>query len=914
MLLTMIRKEKPTHIGAAFDLSRHSFRTDIYPDYKGGRSDTPEEFIGQVELIQRFLDALKIKWLTMDNVEADDILATLATKGENRGMKVLVSSGDRDTFQLVDENITVLYPGRTISQTSRMTPEAVKEKYDVWPAQYPEIAALVGEKADNLPGVPLVGDKIAAGWINEYGSLEEILARREEIKGKRGENLRAHVEDVKRNRQLNQLRRDLHLPVTLADLEWTGFDEAAVDAICEELEFKEMRRQIFSQLGKRTAKGATASAIDKVPAGTDTGAAGTGEETGVESPLATEAYGYGVEPNPVIHQLERDFSPADFSKWLEVGSGEETSTDSTKARAEKGPAFGVWAVGRIGVTSPHIDWLLLAKRPEEAVLVSPEILSPEAENTLKDFFADESKTKVVYDAKALRHALRAYGWELGKNFQDANLLDYLVDPDKPRVKFASVTDRLLGWSIDEKPSDVGKINEQMTFDLGLDDATAAEALPLPQTLINQAKYALALVYMIPILEEKLYYNQVNHLLDLEIPLSYLLERMESVGIAIDRAVLENFDKELESEVEKTQQAAYNAIGREVNLSSPKQLQDVLFNQLQLPPTRKLKTGYTTDAKALEELALYNPHPFLEALLYFRDRIKLLQIVRNLEEKIAADGRIHTTFGQTVASTGRLSSIDPNLQNIPARTQDGSRIREAFAAEPPFENLMTADYSQIEMRIMAHLSEDEGLIAAFNSGEDLHRSVAALVYGIDPKDVTPTQRSHVKATSYGLAYGLSAFGLAGQLRIPQKEAKHLMETYFSRFGQVRDYLEHIVNQARRVGYTETMWGRRRYLPDLRSSNRQVAENARRAALNAPIQGSAADLMKHAMLKVEAALREAKLKSRMLLQVHDELIFEVAPREEETLTGLVTEAMTTVVTLKVPLEVSVGVGANWRKAAH
>lgn len=913
MLLAMLRQEKPTHIAVAFDLSRHSFRTDIYPDYKGGRADTPEEFIGQVENIQRLLDALGIKWLTMENVEADDILATLATQGKSRGMTVLVSSGDRDTFQLIDDDITVLYPGRNVAEAKRMTPQAVKDKYDVWPAQYPEIAALAGEKADNLPGVPLVGEKIAAAWINEYGGLDGILAHKDEIKGKRGANLRAHVEDVLRNRELNRLRTDLHLPVNLDDLRWQGIDAPAVDTICAELEFKEMRRQFFAFFGTAGTAGDTrAPDAGSATAGTGVVSAGSlGASGDSDATSATETdpnpesrQGYGVEPRPVIHQLEYGFTAADLRAWLEV------------APAPHEPDFGVWAVGRIGISEPRIDWLFLAKNTaqahSEAVLVTPQALRPETENLLRDFFAAGTRTLVVYDAKALRHALRAQGWELGGSVKDVNLLDYLADPDAPRTKFAAVTERLLGWSIDEKPSDIGKISEQMTFDLGFDEDTGGGKLP--ETLVNQAKYASGLLEMLPIVEEQVAYRRVGQLLDIEIPLSRLLERMEITGIAVDQQLLQRFDQELTMEVKRTEAAAFAAIGREVNLASPKQLQDVLFNQLGLPPTRKTKTGYTTDAKALEELALYNPHPFLQALLYFRDRSKLLQIVRNLEERIAADGRVHTTFGQAVAATGRLSSIDPNLQNIPARTEDGARIRETFIAQPPFEGLMTADYSQIEMRIMAHLSGDEGLIAAFKSGEDLHRSVAALVFGVAPEEVTPTQRSHVKATSYGLAYGLSAFGLAGQLHIPQSEAKHLMETYFARFGAVRDYLEHIVAEARRVGYTETMWGRRRYLPGLRSSNRVVAENARRAALNAPIQGSAADLMKQAMLKVDAAMQEAGLQSRILLQIHDELVFEVAPHEAETLRELVTQAMTTVTELKVPLEVSVGVGSNWRAAAH
>ena len=888
MLLKMIRSEKPTHIGAAFDLSRHSFRTDIYPEYKGGRSDTPEEFIGQVENIQKLLTAMGIKWLTEPNVEADDILATLTAKGIKNGMEVLVSSGDRDTFQLISDNVTVLYPGRSIADTKRMTPQAVKDKYDVWPQQYPEIAALVGEHADNLPGVPLVGEKVAAAWINEYGSLDDLLEHRDELTGKRGENLRQHIEDVLRNRQLNRLRTDLQLRVGLEDLHWTGFDAEAVKAVCDELEFNQLRTQIL-KLGQ-TLGMTSANAV-----------ASGGASSAIEEPEPQDADGFGVIPNPERFRLGSDFTPAQFAQWLQ-----NTETDS----------LGIWAVGNIGVTNPRIDWLFLAtdKTPQgQCVLIVPDELTPETERMLRDALMG-NREKTVYDAKSLRHALRAHGWELHGAVTDVNMLDYLVNPDGNRTKFAGVTKRLLGWEIDEKPSDVSKISEQMTLDLGMELDEKSPAQSWPQTLINQGIYAYALLRMQPMLQQLARFRRVDGLLELENPLSLMLEKMEYTGIGIDTFCLDEFAQSLQSEVTMAEQSAFESIGREVNLSSPKQLQDVLFTQLELPKTKKTKTGYTTDARALEELARYNPHPFLEALLYHRDRIKLLQIVRNLRDRVGDDDRIHTTFGQTVAATGRLSSIDPNLQNIPARTADGQKIREAFVPQKPYTALMTADYSQIEMRIMAHLSGDEGLLAAFASGEDLHRSVAALVYGVTPDEVTSTQRSHVKATSYGLAYGLSAFGLASQLNISQREAKELMDTYFERFGKVRDYLNSIVAAATKVGYTETMRGRRRYLPDLRSPNRNVADNARRAALNAPIQGSAADLMKEAMLQVDADLQREHLQSRVLLQVHDELVLEVAPGEEKSLETLVRQAMTGIAKLRVPLEVSVGIGPNWRAAAH
>lgn len=944
MLIAMIHEHQPTHIAAAFDLSRHSFRTDIYPDYKGGRAETPPEFIGQTENIQRLLEAMKVTWLTQENLEADDIIATLATKAGAKGMEVLVSSGDRDSFQLISDQVSVLYPGRSISETSLMTPQAVKDKYGVWPWQYPEVAALVGEKADNLPGVPLVGEKVAAQWINEYGGLEGIYANADAIKGKRGENLRSHLEDVKRNRRLNALRTDLELPVTFEELRWHAFDVQAVNRVCEELEFRQLRRSIMrlgAQLGMDTdagSKDASPAPVEgcvsvpvegrvSVPvedrlSAPDRGQVAVGEDSAPE-PRPSDFPGYDHQVTPPITRLGLGMNAAQFLEWA---SGE----------------VSLWAVGNIGVIDPGIDYLFVAKTatfpdletptsPQtaqtegtdenySAVLVLPTELAPDEEHALAQVLAAQDIQKLTYDAKALRHALAAQGWELNGEVTDLKLEEYLADSDASRGRFAQVTQRILGWAIDEKPSDIGKIAQQMTFDF---DALAQSATPdsgvrlagdLPATLVNQATYAVALLQMKPFIKALLCSRRAQELCDLEYPLADMLSRMETTGIAVDESALENYAKELESEVDKAQQAAWESIGCEVNLASPKQLQEVLFTQLGLPPTRKTKTGYTTDAKALEELALYNPHPFLEALLYHRDRSKLVQIVNGLRERITADGRIHTTYGQAVAGTGRLSSIDPNLQNIPARTQDGAKIRQAFVAGPGFESLMSVDYSQIEMRLMAHMSGDDALIEAFASGEDLHRSVAALVFGIPAEEVSSTQRSQVKATSYGLAYGLSAFGLANQLRIPHKEAKALMEAYFQRFYLVRDYLEHVVEQARSRGYTETMFGRRRYFPGLRSSNRTVADMARRAALNAPIQGTAADLMKMAMLKVEAAIAQADLHSRVLLQVHDELIIEVSPGESKTLSELVRREMTGVAQLRVPLGVSVGVGPNWLAAAH
>ena len=490
------------------------------------------------------------------------------------------------------------------------------------------------------------------------------------------------------------------------------------------------------------------------------------------------------------------------------------------------------------------------------------------------------------------------------------LAAYLAHPDQRSHKLEDVLSRLLGVTIEEEAADSDAL-----FDLGEIGVGPSAAQ------VRAGRLAAALHPLTDKLRRALDESGETALLtDMEMPLSRLLAQMETTGIAADTRVLDDLSAELGADVDAARQGAWSAAGREVNLSSPKQLQEILFDHFGLPKTKKTKTGYTTNADALADLWAKTEasggagHDFLGFLLTHRDRIKLKQMVDSLSATVASDGRIHSTFSQVAAATGRLASSDPNLQNIPARSADGMRIRGAFVPGVGFESLMSADYSQIEMRLMAHLSGDEALIEAFNSGEDLHRTMASMVFGTPVAEVSGEERSRIKATSYGLAYGLSSYGLAAQLGIPVPEAAALRDRYFERFGKVRDYLEGLVAQARADGYTQTMFGRRRYLPDLRSSNRQRREMAERAALNAPIQGSAADIVKIAMMDVATALSEANLTSRLLVQIHDELLLEIAPGEEETVEALVREKMASPVMLSVPLDVAVGIGASWQLAAH
>lgn len=845
MLVKLLETESPSHVAVAFDLSRHSFRTDEYPEYKGTRDETPEDFKGQVEVIEDLLANMGICTLTKENYEADDILATLAAQGPRQGMRVLLASGDRDTFQLVTDDVTVLYPGRSASDLQYMTPEAVEEKYGVTPQEYPDLAALVGETSDNLPGVPGVGAKTAAQWINKFGGLKGILEHVDDIGGKRGEALRENLPDVKRNRRLNRLVDDLDLDVTMDQLRLQSADFDALDQLFDTLEFSTLRKRVYRVLGREV-------------------------DTQRASAIAS-----GM-PELVMKEVTIASPETDVEAWLSsYASGTTALTFEGNGRVTEADLS---VVGLYGNSHGLVfDATRLTLKQEEAVTA----------------YLSGYPSLIIHGAKAAEHAFAARGWKLPPPVFDTQLAAYLARPDRRAYSFAEVVSQFLG-----------------------EGTGGAE----PATLFNTndkepAEHALLLARLEPVLRDVLNTQEALPLLEgMEIPMQTVLGQMERAGIAMDLRVLEELSQELHGNVERARSDAYAAIGHEANLSSPKQLQVILFEELGMPKTRKTKTGWTTDAEALQDLFARTGHPFLEALLRHRDSSKLMQMVDSLIGEVQPDGRIHTTFQQTVAGTGRIASSDPNLQNIPARSDTGLRVRGAFVAGDEYASLMSVDYSQIEMRIMAHLSEDQKLIDAFNMGEDLHRSMAAMVFDVPVDEVTAALRSRIKATSYGLAYGLSAYGLSKQLGIGVDEARQLRERYFERFGGVGRYLQEVVAQARDTGYTETMFGRRRYFPDLQSTNRRVVEMAERAALNAPIQGSAADIIKIATVEVNNRLQQGHYRSRLLLQIHDELLLEIAEGEREEVEQLAREAMASPVNMSVPLEVAVGVGHSWKDAAH
>ena len=883
MFLSLLDNERPTHVAVAFDLPGGTFRTEEYAEYKGTRDETPQPFLGQVELIQEVLEAMGVTALTAPGYEADDILATLAASAQDEGMEVLICSGDRDSFQTVTERCTVLYPVKGVSTLRRMTPQEVEERYGVTPERYPHLAALVGETSDNLPGVPGVGPKTAAKWLNLYDGLDGVIAHADQIKGKAGQSLRDHLDDVVRNRRLNHLLTDLDLGVLpRTDLRLAGADRSALARVFEALEFRTLHQRAL-----------------RILSFTDT-------SDHVEPGEAEEAGALNALSDLEIVSLGHDLGAGQLAEWLET---------SLLADGDNGThPLGVDVVGVLRPVEGDAALVSLSDGSRAVVVDLTEIL-PEDEAALARLLADVERPKLVADAKGSWHALSARGLTLDGVVADPSLAGYLCRPEQRSYDVDTLTQRWLGIDLaavneGRAPAGDSSRESQSAFDL---EALTSEAVPASH--LASAGRAAALLPLQVVLDEQMVARDALGLFtDLEMPVAATLTVMENAGIAVDDAVLQTRQTELDARVTHAAEGAYAVAGRELNLSSPKQLQAVLFDELKMPKTRKTKTGYTTDADALAGLYAKTSHPFLEHLLEHRDAIKLRQTVEGLRKAIQPDGRIHTTFQQTIAATGRLSSTDPNLQNIPARHEEGMRIREAFTVGEGYECLMTADYSQIEMRIMAHLSADQALIDAFRSGEDLHRYVAALVHGIDVEDVTAQQRSHVKAMSYGLAYGLSTFGLARQLGIDNADAADLRNAYFARFGKVHDYLESVVEQARRDGYTETMFGRRRYLPDLTSDNRQRREMAERAALNAPIQGSAADIVKKAMIDVDSALREQALTSRILLQIHDELLIEVAPGEAEAVESLLKEQMGGAAELSVPLDVAVGRGRTWREAAH
>lgn len=815
MLINLIRDEKPTHVIIAFDVSRKTFRTEAFPEYKANRAATPDEFRSQLSYINELIEAFQIPSFEAQGFEADDVIASII-QNSPKSAEILICTGDRDAFQLITKNVTVLYPKKGVTDLSRITPEVLMERYGLTPQQYPDYAALRGDPSDNLPSIPGVGEKTAAKWITEYGNLSNLINHISEVSGKVGDSLRENIKIIQRNRELTELRKDVPIQLKFDELSWRGVNLEKTMALFENLEIKALRERV------------------QVLANSESQASSAKDEKKVREDKTKKVDWRNISAKDFVEALGQDRKVA----ALTVGEVLYAVTDNGTA-----------------ISTPVKSGLLDGK----------EVITHGG----KDLVKAELGCKITFDSE---------------------IAAYLINPGTRDLDLPAIVKKYLRWESQSSNLDLfaGPIEPNLIHSL----------YALEESLVNEMK------------SRELY----SLFEKLEMPTMVLIAQMEKVGIGVDQKylnVLRTEFLEIESDAIKS---AHREAGEEFNLSSPKQLQVILFEKLKLPKTKRIKTGFSTDAESLEWLFHTTKHKVLANILKTREFTKLRTTVEGLIECVGSDSRIHTSFQQTVTATGRLSSINPNLQNIPIRSEEGRRIREAFVAISPFNQLMTADYSQIEMRIMAHLSEDEGLLKAFAEGEDLHRTVAAQVFGVAETKVDEDMRRQIKAMSYGLAYGLSSFGLAQQLDITPNEASALMDRYFLRFGGIQSYLKDVVRIAREKGFTETIMGRRRYLPDLSHENRQRREVAERMALNAPIQGSAADIIKEAMIRVSDVIKEKKMKSRLLLQVHDELIFEVAVNEESTLEELVRIEMGSAYPLKAPLDVNVGFGRNWHEAAH
>lgn len=904
MLAQVIDAEKPDHLGVAFDVKGGTFRNEMLPQYKGTREAAPEELLTQLPLIQRMLTALGVTYIEKPGFEGDDVIATLATMGDKAGYHTLVLSGDRDAFQLVDDNVTVLYPGHHFKDLKHMTPQSIIDKYKVTPAQYPDLAALRGETADNIPGVPGVGDGFAAKWINQFGSLDGICEHADEIGGKKGESLRANIDQVKLNRKVNALVRDVDLGVDIEDLTFGTVDVAQIDALFKELEFGPRTK---SRVLKTFNTGAKAS-----------NTSGAGESTNNEQNEQDSSLDLNLpEPTSIT-------APEQFDEWVKAHRVEikvpgeiadftvSDYGDGSQRHAICGDAVGhAWTVAAWGDERPgRATAQAIAVATATSAAIVPLPITDTLRAQLARFLKSEHSRTIVHGYKELLHLLGAVDLDMDLPMFDTKLAGYLAQPDFHADSLKQAAEHFLDihFTETEQPS-------QGTLDF---DDDQVEEDPNEHRLRDLAIIRSLAVTLGPIIDER---EQCWLMRAIELPVSRVLHGMEHTGAKVDSVRLVSMRDQFAAEARQAQEMAWEYAGTEINLQSPKQLQKVLFEDMGLKPTKRTKSGsYTTNAAALQDLYVKSvdnerANGFLGALLRHREINKLKQIVQTLIDATnTSDERIHTTFEQTVAATGRLSSVDPNLQNIPNRNAAGREIRGVFVPGEGYEALMSCDYSQVELRIMADLSDDEALIEAFRSGADFHKYVASMVYKLPVDQITGDQRSHVKAMSYGLAYGLSTYGLAQQLKIAPREAEALKNRYFDTFGKVHDYLESLVANAREKGYTETIFGRRRYFPALHSTNRVAREAAERAALNAPIQGSAADIMKIAMIRAEQTLAEAHVKSRIILQIHDELVVEIAPGEGDQVTELVRNAMEHAVDLAVPLDVSCGIGSDWQLAAH
>jgi len=841
--------QKPDYIAVCFDKSRVSFRNRIDPDYKGTRSETPLELRGQFELIKEVLDAGHIKWLELADYEADDLLGTLSAWGSEQGMRVEIFSGDRDVFQLIDERTHVFMTKKGISDIEHYDAAAIRDKYQVEPGQLIDVKALMGDSSDNIPGVPGVGEKTAVKLISRFGSLEQLYADVAQVEGQKlREKLLEYQDQAFRCRELATINREAPLDAAWEDYAYNpNQDQSRLAALYRKLGFRQLSRNLPQQpeLLSQPPEQFREEAARPWP-------------TGEESPAAPAE-------TPPLCPVESICDPAQASAYAALIK--QAGGCALSALWQGFPAEG--RLEYLALYAPEQTPLLLDLREDRQPL-----------QELQAVLEDAGIAKLTGESKELYELLAARGIALAGVTDDAVLAAYLLDPaagDYPLSELAR------GYGLAYAP-------EQ-------GPATAVAAARLLPELLARQREKLAAAAMIRLYEE------------LELPLARVLAEMERAGIRVEAAGLAEMSRELAASAEEYQRQIYALAGHAFNLNSTKQLGVVLFEEMGIPPLKKTKTGYSTDAEVLETLA--QTQPIARLLLDYRLAAKLRSTYTDGMSKLIdpRDRKLHTTFKQTVAATGRLSSVEPNLQNIPIRHELGRRIRRVFVADQPGDLLLAADYNQIELRILAHISGDPGLVDSFLKGEDIHTRTAAEVLGLLPEQITPFQRRQAKAVNFGIVYGISDYGLSRDLGISRAEAGEYIRRYFARYPKVSAYQQQTILSARKTGYVETMYGRRRYLPDLLNRNFNLRSFAERMAINAPIQGSAADIIKLAMIRIAAEIRARGLRSRMLLQVHDELIFNMAPEERELLPALVRENMEQAAALAVPLTVDVKAGPNW-----
>ncbi len=853
MLVNLLRDQKPDHLAVVFDRSEPTFRHEALSTYKGNRDATPDLLRQQMGIVREVVETLRVPVLDLVGFEADDIIATLATAAEARGDNVIIVTGDRDSYQLVhDPHIKVLYNKRGVSDYALYDEAGIFERTGVKPTDYVHYAALRGDPSDNLPGVPGVGEKTAAKLINQYGGIDGIYEHLDELTPKLRQNLAENEDKARMNIDLMTLRHDAPVTVDPDELQIGNFDLAEVRQLFDFLEFRQLFDRLIGVLG--VANDSTEAASSSV--------------------------------------LEAERTDVSTQKDAIALFAELAKSDGPLAAA------GAWEGDEGRSVFEGIAIVTDASMGEVAWVGAETLAAPKVAAAAGAVFADDGRAVVAHDAKALMRGLDTCGIDLRSLALDTMIAAYLLDPAEPRYSLEPLLDRYADARL---PQDDDQGEGQLDFG-GADTSALAQ---------RASRRALGVNALVDPLQESLVARALADLnADIEVPLVRVLARMEILGVGVDEGELRKLRDQLVARCDELRLLIWADAGEEFNVNSTVKLREILFEKLELTPQKKTKTGYSTDAATLEKLL--GEHPIIEHLLAYREVEKLRSTYgEGLLTEIAADGRIHATFNQTVARTGRLSSDAPNLHNIPVRSELGREFRKAFVPAKGY-TLLIADYNQIELRCIAHLAEDPGLIGAFESGQDIHNATAARVFGVDPTTVTIEQRSKAKMVSYGLAYGMEAFGLAQRLGVPISEAQQILDAYFVAFPAVHDYMERTIAEAREKGYTETLFGRRRQIPELASDNFRIRQAGERQAMNAGIQGLAADIFKVALIRLDRALDAGGSTSRLILQVHDEVICEVPPADLDAVTAVVLEAMSGAFDLRVPLEVNLSNGDSWAAA--